>query len=211
MDPHFFFIQVDAYCFRCFFSIRQTSTSLPVSPAAVRREISPAYPNNWPQRRCLVSDRLPQCCTVVTMSYLDNLRLPYADDSVTSTPTSTELCNFRNAVNLLPVCGGGGGRRLVSISNEVAGRRRSASKDRGGCETHYLRKDAQGGRWATNQFLPRTSVSRSRERKCEPTHFHWNTVKVKPPPDDVTTSSAFNDNVCIVMMALDKLSGLLNH
>lgn len=157
---------------------------------------------------------MADCRTVVTTPCLDNLLLPYADDSLTSTPTSTELCNFRNAVNLLPV----GTCRVMSVANDGRGRQnnvcsaadgvpivfRRSLKDTTGCTSRS--PPPQPSRDVTlstfSQLLPRPfSSSRTKEKRCEPTHFHWNTVKVKPPPDDVTIN-AFDANVCHVTIFL---------
>ena len=191
--------------------LNQTSSSLPVSPTSGRRDLtangSVGGGGCW-RRWYFVPARVADCRTVVTTPCLDNLLLPYADDSLTSTPTSTELCNFRNAVNLLPV----GTCRVMSVANDGRGRQnnvcsaadgvpivfRRSLKDTTGCTSRS--PPPQPSRDVTlstfSQLLPRPfSSSRTKEKRCEPTHFHWNTVKVKPPPDDVTIN-AFDANVC---------------
>lgn len=181
----------------------QTSSSLPVSPTSGRRDPI-ANGGVCGRRWYFVSARVADCRTVVTTPCLDNLLLPYADDSLTSTPTSTELCNFRNAVNLLPV----GTCRVISVVND--GRRqnnvgstvdgvpvvfRKSLKDTAGCTSQSPPPPRDVTLSTFNQLLPRPfSSSRTREKRCEPTHFHWNTVKVKPPPDDVTIN-AFDASV----------------
>ena len=84
----------------------QVSHSLPGSPFAPHR-LSRRRSSQFSWRR---SPRLvggspaadggapwrPAACPMV-MPCLDNLELPYADDSAAVTPTSEELCNFYNA------------------------------------------------------------------------------------------------------------------
>lgn len=139
----------------CFF---QASTSLPGSPFTLHRGSQFNWRKQFPTQQS--NDRRP-----LVLPYLENLDLPYADDSTAVTPTSEDLCNFQNAQNYLTVR-----QRLSSTSYSG---RMSQLETRFAANSRKASYASHQSRYSPHVIdLPRFRIQ---DKKCEPTHFHFAT------------------------------------
>ena len=168
----------------------QASLSLPGSPFTLRRG-SKSSQFGWRKAKQhphgpRSGDRQP-----LVLPYLDNLNLPYADDSNAVTPTSDELCNSQNTHGFLA-----SRRRLSSASyaSRISGHGYDAPSG----------KFVPGSRRSSfASYASRISGHgdyslKGKERNREPTHFHWNTsIKTRAPllPEVVVDKTKSDDNV----------------
>jgi hypothetical protein len=162
----------------------EASLSLPGSPFTLRRG-SKASQFSWRKKQHgqRSGDRQP-----LVLPYLDNLNLPYADDSNAVTPTSDELCNSQNTHSFLV-----GRRRLSSTSYNSRISHPSFAIEGSG-------KFAPGSR--RGSFASRQSHTdysfKQKDRNREPTHFHWNASVNKRPtpllPEVIVDKTKSDDN-----------------
>lgn len=159
----------------------QVSTSLPGSPFNLQR----GNQFNW-CRPC--PPNVPNLSRrPLVLPCLENLDLPYADDSAAITPISEELCNVQNAQNFQTfrqrLNSTIGGNRIAQLETRYSST--GGGVGGGGGPTRKSSYAPHQTRYSSHALeFPKF---RRQERKCEPTHFHWATSirhKVPQQPAD---------------------------
>lgn len=156
------------------------SASLPGSPFTLRRHGSRGSQFSWPKKpRKGHGDRQP-----LVFPCLDNLDLPFADDSKAVTPTSDDiLCNNSQNTHFFPGAPPGGG---LGHHGSTVGRRRLSSTS---FNSRMSQLESRFGsrRDSASSHHSRKSYSKSGHggrggNRAEPTHFfHGASVKHRPP------------------------------
>ncbi len=171
--------------------VLQASLSLPGSP--FMRRGSKASQFSWSVRKGKPprGDRQP-----LVLPYLDNLNLPYADDSNAVTPTSDELCNSQNTQSFLV-----GRRRLSSTSYNSRISHPSYAIEGSGKFVPGSRRGSYASHHSKHSHMDNTSgFSSKKDRNREPTHFHWNASVKRPAahpllPEVIVDKTKSDDNV----------------
>lgn len=171
--------------------VLQASLSLPGSPFTLRRG-SKASQFSWRKSKTqhgVRGDRQP-----LVLPYLENLNLPYADDSAAVTPTSEDLCNPQNTHNYLM-----GRRRLSSASfnSRLSHLDAKHGSRRSSFASYHSRMSYTSPAAPLPDYTFKTKCERNRS---EPTHFHWNTSmknRAAHPllPEVIVDKSKSDDNV----------------
>lgn len=143
----------------------QATMSLPGTPFTLRRTGSKGSQFSWKKPPTRHGDRQP-----LVFPCLDNLDLPFADDSKAVTPTSDDLCNNFQNTHFYPPMGpppsAGHHRRLSSTSytSRMSQLESRFSSRRDSVSSHHSRKS-----------FNKTGAPTRNARSVEPTHFHWGT------------------------------------
>ena len=152
----------------------QTSLSLPGSPFPLRRSSKGSFTWRRPVPR---GDKQP-----LVLPCLDNLPLPYADDSNAVSPSSEDLCHTPSHTHMLIAR-----RRLSSASYHS----KNLILDGGVTYAGSRRASMASRRSSRQSFGSRGSfVRHTGDRPKEPTHFQWLSVKKKKRPKNLSDLAA---------------------
>lgn len=132
--------------------------------------------------------------------HLDDLNVPYVDDSNAVTPTSDELCNWQytHTYYVNPMRG----RRLSSTGSYQSKTSSHVDGGLGGKFMAGVRRDSFASRHSQHSTHGVTERFKHRSTNREPTHFTWGAARLannKPNqaylPEVVVDKSKSDDNV----------------